>query len=156
MSLLARRLPLSTSMVELERHQCPKLGEDGGVKGRSPLAGARSAALEAGVLAQQHRDAARRTGARLPPQTGSATTEARGTRPLVVRPGASRLFGGRWRAGSNRRRFGAYAACCARTCARTSVSRLFSTIVPGSTVLILSNVRKGRSVPLNRTANRPS
>ena len=75
---------------------------------------------------------------------------------FVGRPGTSRLFGGRCRAGSCRRLCGANAACCSFTNASIAPSRLFSTIAPGRTVRILSNTRNGSVVPSNRIANRPS
>src|SRR5215208_4491870 len=77
-------------------------------------------------------------------------------RPFVGIPGVSRLFGGRWRRGSPRRRFGGYDACSSCTKASAAPSRLFSTIAPGATVSILSNTRNGRATPSCRTAKRPS
>src|SRR3954463_13921567 len=56
-------------------------------------------------------------------------------RPFVGIPGASRLFGGRRRRGSPRRRFGGYEACRSRANASAALSRLFSTIAPGDTVV---------------------
>ena len=94
-----------------------------------------------------------------PGQSHSAPATARTLRdgrPLVGIPGASRLFGGRWRRGSPRLRFGGYDACRSRANASAAPSRLFSTIAPGATVWILSNIRKGSATPLCRTAKRPS
>ena len=77
---------------------------------------------------------------------------SRGGRPFVGRPGASRLFGGRCRAGSCRRLCGANAACCSFTNASAAPNRLFSTIVPGSHGLDLVEhpERQRRPVEPNR------
>ena len=75
-------------------------------------------------------------------------------RPFVGIPGASRLFGGRWRRGSPRLRFGGYDACSSRANASAAPSRLFWTIAPAATVWILSNTRNDRAIPSCRTAKR--
>ena len=80
-----------------KRHLSESWGGDAGVKGRSRLAGARSAALEARIATPHHHGTVA-TG-RSPFDRGCAERPCRG-RPFVGRPGASRLFGGRCRAGS--------------------------------------------------------
>jgi len=85
-----------------------------------------------------------------PAQSHSAAPAARALRngrPFVGIPVASRLFGGRWRRGSPRLRFGGYDACSSRANASAGPSRLFSTIAPGATVWILSNTRHGSATP---------
>jgi hypothetical protein len=79
-----------------KRHHSQTRGAGEGVKGRSRLAGARSAALEALIPPPQHHGAAVR-----PSISGELRGKpSRRVRFFVGMPGASRLFGGRPRAGS--------------------------------------------------------
>ena len=90
-----------------KRHHRTRRGEDGRVQGPKPAKrGRASAALEAGGLGPHHRGAVTQP-ALTRFKVACAAGLPRGARPFDGKPGASRLFGGRWRAGSNRRRFGA-------------------------------------------------
>ena len=79
--------------------------------------------------------------------SAAAARTLRDGQPFVGAPGASRLFGGRWRRGSPRLRFGGYDACSSRANASAAPSRLFSAIAPGATVWIWSNTWNGSATP---------